>query len=305
LAVSSVSDMISSSQTDVLCYRKHILADLCPYVCTFQDCHRSQGSSQAAENSSKNQPDPHKRGNTNPLIGKLGSTMGVDKRSYRNGPLFTSPSKLIDPNSQSAPVISSERITAAMNGTQGTKAPTNAISYSTYPSIKAFPSRSLWIGHETSTHDGSTDPPNGGDRLCLFCGARLDVGTYPRHVGRHMEEISFMVLPKPYEEWSFYTDSSGTLDQKSIFSDMAGGDGMLSWISALPELSIQLHPNHNMRLTSLSDLFLETANTDRDAEPDRQPPQTSKTRLHVCTTCARAFTRLNYLKRHERSHTKD
>lgn len=28
-----------------------------------------------------------------------------------------------------------------------------------------------------------------------------------RHLGRHMEEISFAVVMKPYEEWKFYDDT--------------------------------------------------------------------------------------------------
>ncbi|KAJ5647780.1 Zinc fingerC2H2 [Penicillium lividum] len=35
------------------------------------------------------------------------------------------------------------------------------------------------------------------------------------------------------------------------------------------------------------------------------PPKTDKPRPHVCTTCSRSFARLEHLKRHERSHTKE
>ncbi|KAF1983937.1 hypothetical protein K402DRAFT_406404 [Aulographum hederae CBS 113979] len=35
------------------------------------------------------------------------------------------------------------------------------------------------------------------------------------------------------------------------------------------------------------------------------PPKTDKPRPHVCTTCGRCFARLEHLKRHERSHTKE
>lgn len=35
------------------------------------------------------------------------------------------------------------------------------------------------------------------------------------------------------------------------------------------------------------------------------PPKTDKPRPHVCTTCDRSFARLEHLKRHERSHTKE
>src|SRR5271154_4629472 len=35
------------------------------------------------------------------------------------------------------------------------------------------------------------------------------------------------------------------------------------------------------------------------------PPKTDKPRPHVCGTCGRSFARLEHLKRHERSHTKE
>lgn len=35
------------------------------------------------------------------------------------------------------------------------------------------------------------------------------------------------------------------------------------------------------------------------------PPKTDKPRPHICTTCTRCFARLEHLKRHERSHTKE
>ncbi|PGH13858.1 hypothetical protein AJ79_03426 [Helicocarpus griseus UAMH5409] len=39
--------------------------------------------------------------------------------------------------------------------------------------------------------------------------------------------------------------------------------------------------------------------------PDIPPSKTDKPRPHVCTTCGRCFARLEHLKRHERSHTKE
>ena len=39
--------------------------------------------------------------------------------------------------------------------------------------------------------------------------------------------------------------------------------------------------------------------------PNFPPPKTDKPRPHVCTTCMRSFARLEHLKRHERSHTKE
>ncbi|KAK9473494.1 uncharacterized protein V1510DRAFT_362841, partial [Dipodascopsis tothii] len=35
------------------------------------------------------------------------------------------------------------------------------------------------------------------------------------------------------------------------------------------------------------------------------PTKTDKPRPHVCLTCTRSFARLEHLKRHERSHTKE
>lgn len=47
-----------------------------------------------------------------------------------------------------------------------------------------------------------------------------------------------------------------------------------------------------------------TVNT-KTPGPNFPPPKTDKPRPHVCTTCGRAFARLEHLKRHERSHTKE
>ncbi|KAL1891662.1 hypothetical protein Cpir12675_004883 [Ceratocystis pirilliformis] len=40
-------------------------------------------------------------------------------------------------------------------------------------------------------------------------------------------------------------------------------------------------------------------------KPQFPPPKTDKPRPHVCQTCQRSFARLEHLKRHERSHTKE
>lgn len=50
------------------------------------------------------------------------------------------------------------------------------------------------------------------DIACLFCREILSNAKRierARHVGRHMEEIAFSVVTKPYEDWDFYTNSSG------------------------------------------------------------------------------------------------
>ena len=44
---------------------------------------------------------------------------------------------------------------------------------------------------------------------CLFCGKRLQgQNACQTHIGRHMEEIAFAVVRRPYDEWEFYSDSS-------------------------------------------------------------------------------------------------
>src|SRR5690349_12265968 len=52
---------------------------------------------------------------------------------------------------------------------------------------------------------------------------------------------------------------------------------------------------------------VQTAKADSSQPPATPfpPPKTDKPRPHVCTTCTRSFARLEHLKRHERSHTKE
>ncbi|KAH0157326.1 hypothetical protein KCU86_g20181, partial [Aureobasidium melanogenum] len=47
------------------------------------------------------------------------------------------------------------------------------------------------------------------------------------------------------------------------------------------------------------------ANQPAKAQSKFPPPKTDKPRPHVCGTCGRSFARLEHLKRHERSHTKE
>jgi hypothetical protein len=48
-----------------------------------------------------------------------------------------------------------------------------------------------------------------------------------------------------------------------------------------------------------------TTTTTTPKAPSFPPPKTDKPRPHVCATCQRSFARLEHLKRHERSHTKE
>src|ERR1700730_3765698 len=46
-------------------------------------------------------------------------------------------------------------------------------------------------------------------------------------------------------------------------------------------------------------------NNNGPSNPNFPPPKTDKPRPHICATCTRSFARLEHLKRHERSHTKE
>ncbi|EPE05562.1 dna binding regulatory protein [Ophiostoma piceae UAMH 11346] len=49
----------------------------------------------------------------------------------------------------------------------------------------------------------------------------------------------------------------------------------------------------------------EGATPNEETAPSFPPPKTDKPRPHICLTCTRSFARLEHLKRHERSHTKE
>ncbi|KAH7202472.1 hypothetical protein DER44DRAFT_812863 [Fusarium oxysporum] len=61
-------------------------------------------------------------------------------------------------------------------------------------------------------------------------------------------------------------------------------------------------PSSNTAVGSPSSALTITPNT---KAPANIPPKTDKPRPHVCGTCQRSFARLEHLKRHERSHTKE
>lgn len=84
------------------------------------------------------------------------------------------------------------------------------------------------VAHELETYASAAKPAS--DKIihregvaCLFCGevlSKAERDEYARHVGRHLEEIAFAVMTKPYEDWDFYSVSSG----KSQGPGRASGD---------------------------------------------------------------------------------
>lgn len=84
-----------------------------------------------------------------------------------------------------------------------------------------FDSRRSYLRHEITQHGfkkgdflASTyrKPEESAARVCLFCGEEIRIDDHGKHVSRHMEEIAFAVVRKPYEDWDFYSDSSGPFD---------------------------------------------------------------------------------------------
>ena len=86
-----------------------------------------------------------------------------------------------------------------------------------------FPSLKKYLDHEIFVHRfcllehasaRSAKRKREENIVCSFCGERTEAGNgyknWGRHVGRHMEEIAFTIVPKAYEEWDFYTDSSAS-----------------------------------------------------------------------------------------------
>lgn len=81
---------------------------------------------------------------------------------------------------------------------------------------KTYTSPSAFLDHENQGHEVQSGSLHQDEIIaCLFCGEPLkkaETAKRARHIGRHMEEIAFSVVTKPYEEWEFYSDSSDKSD---------------------------------------------------------------------------------------------
>lgn len=103
---------------------------------------------------------------------------------------------------------------------------------------KPFPSLNRYLTHEIDAHEIDAHElyrlKRSSDReskiqesiVCIFCGEQTEAGkgdnARGRHVGRHMEEIAFAVVPKAYEEWEFYSESSSANSHSYVQTKTAG-----------------------------------------------------------------------------------
>ena len=84
----------------------------------------------------------------------------------------------------------------------------------TYYQVKDYLRHEI-LAHEapcTVTRIDDVAKRAGKSITCLFCGQKTTEGksqhSRGRHVGQHMEEIAFTVVPKAYEDWEFYSEAS-------------------------------------------------------------------------------------------------
>ena len=71
---------------------------------------------------------------------------------------------------------------------------------------KTYASRRALLVHERLGHERRSLV---NEDICIICREVLSMAARwdrLRHVCRHMEEIAFTVVSKPYEEWEFYSD---------------------------------------------------------------------------------------------------
>ena len=159
---------------------------------------------------------------------------------------------------------------------------------------------------------------------CPFCGLQTteDRGRHSRgkHVGQHMEEIAFMVVPKAYEDWEFYSeDSSGKQEdtcERPYICEQPGCEDPVGF--ALPQ-NLYRHEQevHNEGYPGISfacrcfhkgcDLNEGLPFTRWETLIDHlyrshdERPQTRGGKHHVCTNCGASFAHYKHLKRHHKN----
>ena len=96
-------------------------------------------------------------------------------------------------------------------------------------------SKGKWLAHEFRNHiiefqeeqlrAGKIPDQLSELLLCPFCDEKTDGGARARgdHLGRHMEEIAFAVVTKPYEDCDFYSTSSLPSEHATDAHQAVGG----------------------------------------------------------------------------------
>ena len=76
----------------------------------------------------------------------------------------------------------------------------------------------FYYNHYQKCADSTITTKSQENVTCIFCGEKTGTGDNSReaHIGRHMEEIAFSVVSKPYDEWEFYSDSSVNSKVKDV-----------------------------------------------------------------------------------------
>ena len=168
---------------------------------------------------------------------------------------------------------------------------------------KTYSTVKYYLRHEILSHEVpySVDPIDGfakrvGNSItCLFCGQRTTEGrgqnSRGRHVGQHMEEIAFMVVPKAYEDWEFYSEA---------LSEIQADRHTRHWLSSY-QSDCQVHRCEKINPSTgkpCNTVFSRAYDLTRH-EDTLHSSRKQKARCHICTE-EKTFSRRDALTRHMR-----
>ncbi len=168
--------------------------------------------------------------------------------------------------------------------------------------------RAKYVEHEVYTHDILENRILTDGIICLFCGERIRAtDDRSQHVGRHMEEIAFSVVSKPYDKWSFYSDSSSAFSknqERAEPSTLVRPDSVASSVSNYGSNSDTESVN-SRTLPRLSGLVGNNALSAPQSMMGQFNSKVSSStqKKHKCKICDRRFTLSSSLQTHMYSHT--
>ncbi|OAL48501.1 ankyrin [Pyrenochaeta sp. DS3sAY3a] len=100
---------------------------------------------------------------------------------------------------------------------------------------------------------------------CPFCNQEIaeSRNVLMQHLGRHLEEISFAVVSRPYEEWQFYEDSvSAKSSVPSVVLNQSIGDAVTSGNYQLCEALLSAGANVNSKKSGMTLLHIACSRGD-------------------------------------------